>query len=130
MTYLKAHIEAKHDRKVGQKCNLCDFKSTSVQVFRDHMKCNHKVKLKCDMCGLETASKSDFKYANQRELTEHQKKSHKIRCTECDYEISTKRELKTHTEKNIRVRNINATNATMFLKILTCLTFTNKVNMH
>ena len=108
-TYLEAHIEAKHERKVGQKCNICDFSTTSVLVLRDHMKINHNAKFKCDMCGFETASKSDidrhkktfhlcgqcdFKSANPTDLTKHQKNSHKIRCTECDYELSTKKNAK------------------------------------
>ena len=112
-TYLEAHIEAKHERKVGQNCNICDFRTTSVLVLRDHMKINHNAKFKCDMCGFETASKSDndrhkktfhlcgqcdFKSANPKDLTKHQKNSHKIRCTECDYELSTKKTLKVHIE--------------------------------
>jgi len=87
---LKAHYESEHGRVV-HRCTRCDFRCDTTQELRRHNQALHRVKIKCEECGLE--------FINVKRLKSHKFKEHNepgIQCELCSLIVSQEGILKNH----------------------------------
>ena len=85
------NIQERHIRK-RNKCNECDFTSTSEENLKKHIRTVHK--LKCEKCDSEFATKDNLK--------KHMQVAHKqkrIECKQCGKRFNKEETFKNHMNK-------------------------------
>ena len=102
-TYLAMHIKAKHERKPDLNCDFCEFKTSSTNVLKTHKNTTHgELSFRCDLCTFQVRRTGElekhnfsnhlcaicgFKTERRHDLIGHQQNSHKLKCSQCEFEV-------------------------------------------
>ena len=105
-------------KEEAQKCEQCEFKTTSKALLNKHKEAVHKSSLeqhtqemrkrqKCEQC--------DFKSSSIAHLNSHKNSAHEKHipsCDQCDYKAPSRTDLRSHmeTKQNDKTQNENESN--------------------
>ena len=96
ISYLKRHIERKHNYGEGCICTICGKTLKNIELLTNHTLRLHTIKERdfvCDICGFKTKMKNDL----NRHKRMHKEKS--LKCLYCDFLSCKKEQLEYHVDK-------------------------------
>jgi KRAB domain-containing zinc finger protein len=89
----KKHLTEEHDIGTVLQCTFCDYSTTSLSHFPNHVARHTREKTyKCDECDF----KSHFKESIRKHKNRHRGDDAKYLCDECDYKTQDSCNFKTH----------------------------------